>query len=707
MALCSSIEVAVHIGGLNSNDLWTAGLCHLRVALFQGKPSLADSLTQEDRTSTTSGQLDPVQGLTPALPLLSRDPEFALANSSSQGWAASRSSDGKAFRTKTMVLSGRGAHVQFNDVALFRMEEALGKVVNATLELRLMWADAPHGLDEAAGERPAIKAQMFREVTRQHVQLTCLPMECIHSTTSLCFDDYNFCEARIMVHMGAVGVRCRMLPPPPGGASYLGDELAAAAWRLGDAEFDDEVQGVAALCGRLRVLCKRRLDVCCQELRGFLDQVATRQGWKELLKRSESQELEASPSAVENQVDDVTLLRDLVQDLSIASTPVLELWQRMVRMLPYAVSGLLEVLCEEEERQHIRFWEDHIFAEFCPTGNLKVSSDHGVQNRNVKRASGLRKADSQQSLGSPMMRSPSLRCVQQPQCPIIFEQRYGQSPRRHPGDDVLTTPREQAVLMDGLHCVVLVHGFMGNSWDMRLFKNQLVARFGRARYLCARANENDTNGDIGAMGKALAEEVKNFVQAMKEPVGRVSFVCHSIGGLVVRSCLPLLGDLVDRLFTYVSLSTPHLGFMHADRSLVKTGLWVASKVQKSLCLEQLQMSDADDPKESFLFRLSGTPGLAKFKHVVFMSSCQDQYAPFHSARVEVASHNSELGSGAGSMVERLLKPMRPERILRLDVNFDISGNDFDTFIGRAAHIQFIENHEFMRMFTCQYAYLFQ
>ena len=44
-------------------------------------------------------------------------------------------------------------------------------------------------------------------------------------------------------------------------------------------------------------------------------------------------------------------------------------------------------------------------------------------------------------------------------------------------------------------------------------------------------------------------------------IGRVSFIAHSMGGLVIRKALEhkLLKPLLSKLHAYVSLATPHLG----------------------------------------------------------------------------------------------------------------------------------------------------
>jgi hypothetical protein len=76
------------------------------------------------------------------------------------------------------------------------------------------------------------------------------------------------------------------------------------------------------------------------------------------------------------------------------------------------------------------------------------------------------------------------------------------------------------------------------------------------------------------------------------------------------------------------------------------GMWVLKKWSKSRALEQLTLTDHEDPKKTFLYQLSLTGGLQHFQNVLLVSSPRDQYAPYHSARIEptlAASKDSKWG----------------------------------------------------------------
>lgn len=62
------------------------------------------------------------------------------------------------------------------------------------------------------------------------------------------------------------------------------------------------------------------------------------------------------------------------------------------------------------------------------------------------------------------------------------------------------------------------------------------------------------------------------------------------------------------------------------------------KYKKSLCLNQLAMSDVPSTSfyESLIYRLSKFEGLGWFENVALVSSYQDTYAPYDSARIQIS-----------------------------------------------------------------------
>jgi len=57
--------------------------------------------------------------------------------------------------------------------------------------------------------------------------------------------------------------------------------------------------------------------------------------------------------------------------------------------------------------------------------------------------------------------------------------------------------------------IILVHGFQGNAYDMRLIKNTISLINPSIVFMSSRANEDKTENDILEMGKNLANEVRS------------------------------------------------------------------------------------------------------------------------------------------------------------------------------------------------------
>jgi hypothetical protein len=53
-----------------------------------------------------------------------------------------------------------------------------------------------------------------------------------------------------------------------------------------------------------------------------------------------------------------------------------------------------------------------------------------------------------------------------------------------------------------------------------------------------------------------------------------------MGGLIIRSAIPDLIQFKDKFYTYLTFSTPHLGYLYQSSAIIKVGLWILSSWQK-------------------------------------------------------------------------------------------------------------------------------
>lgn len=136
------------------------------------------------------------------------------------------------------------------------------------------------------------------------------------------------------------------------------------------------------------------------------------------------------------------------------------------------------------------------------------------------------------------------------------------------GEDVVLDPGSLAAAHPGAtgHLVVFVHGLCENEayWDWQVERRgpgypTTVAALA-ATPVMLRLN---TGLPLRVNGAALSSLMRELTAAWPVPVTRVSFVAHSMGGLIVRAATAVRSadeePWTDRVSDVVTLGTPHLG----------------------------------------------------------------------------------------------------------------------------------------------------
>lgn len=278
-----------------------------------------------------------------------------------------------------------------------------------------------------------------------------------------------------------------------------------------------------------------------------------------------------------------------------------------------------------------------------------------------------------------------------------------------------------------LKIVVFVHGFQGHHLDLRLIRNQWLMIDPKVEFLMSEVNEDKTSGDFREMGLRLAQEVTSFLKKRIDKASRsggfksirLSFVGHSIGNIIIRTAIAerIMEPVLKYLCTYVSISGPHLGYLYSSNSLFNSGLWLLKKLKGTQCIHQLTFTDDPDLQNTFFYKLCKQKTLDRFKNIILVSSPQDGYVPYHSARIEPCQasswDNSRKGKVFLEMLNNCMDQIRapssdPRAFMRCDVNFDTSnqGRNLNTIIGRAAHIEFLESDIFARFIMWSFPELF-
>ena len=245
-----------------------------------------------------------------------------------------------------------------------------------------------------------------------------------------------------------------------------------------------------------------------------------------------------------------------------------------------------------------------------------------------------------------------------------------------------------------LHLMILVHGYQGSSKDLQVLRNEISIMFPYTVFLISAINEKNTESTINELGSNLSKEVKCFLRENSlAHIGNISFIGHSLGGLIIRAALPSLLDYSSKFHLFLTLSTPHLGIQEASK-LVRAGVWIMNYVKKADSLTELRLADSKNIEKTFLYQLSSAIGPDLFTHFVVISSPQDSYSPHFSSRIEVSKKIFKRNKIYLTMGKNIIATR--DKMHRIDVDFKIFNTNIDSIIGRAGHIEFLDNRHFMK-----------
>lgn len=174
--------------------------------------------------------------------------------------------------------------------------------------------------------------------------------------------------------------------------------------------------------------------------------------------------------------------------------------------------------------------------------------------------------------------------------PIIFEESL---------DEV----SHQVNLRKGTHLIVLVHGYLGSKYDLRMIQNIILLLYPKTDILVSESNQKNPECGIQVMGNNLAKEVLDYIENNSE-IEKISFIGFSLGGVIIRAALPKLESYKEKMNTLMTLSSPHLGCFIQSGFLVSVGMWAMKKYKHSKCLNQLLMTDSKKYRNTFIYNLS-------------------------------------------------------------------------------------------------------
>nr|CAD1818502.1 unnamed protein product [Ananas comosus var. bracteatus] len=235
------------------------------------------------------------------------------------------------------------------------------------------------------------------------------------------------------------------------------------------------------------------------------------------------------------------------------------------------------------------------------------------------------------------------------------------------------------------HLVVMVHGILGSTSDWKFGAEQFVKMLpDKVIVHCSERNMNRLTLDgVDVMGERLAEEVIEVINRRPQ-IRKISFVAHSVGGLVARYAIAV---------NFITVATPHLGSRGNKQVPFLFGLtamenfasrvihWIFRRTGKHLFL-----TDNDEGKPPLLRRMLDDCGdlffmsaLQAFKRrVLYANVGHDHIVGWRTSSIR---RNSELPTWEDSpnkiyphvVHEELVKGENPENC----TEDAVSNGDFD------------------------------
>ena len=235
---------------------------------------------------------------------------------------------------------------------------------------------------------------------------------------------------------------------------------------------------------------------------------------------------------------------NMMAELSMVSGQIFQLWHKLHEVLPVCSESLINMLKEKyiiRKRQSI---SNGYIRKVFRSADIGIYSDTKKPETSKAQALSKRKMNSTIAVKNKQFIEKNfvVDCKTQPiliEDFFISDRDLPSGPFELCGTNSNIFSREIRRTETSTHLIVLVHGFQGSSTDMRIIKNLICIHFPSNLYLCSMYNENDTESSIYTLGSRLAKEINDFlIENCVMHLGKITFIGHSLGGLIIRAALP-------------------------------------------------------------------------------------------------------------------------------------------------------------------------
>ena len=167
-----------------------------------------------------------------------------------------------------------------------------------------------------------------------------------------------------------------------------------------------------------------------------------------------------------------------------------------------------------------------------------------------------------------------------------------------------------------LHIVFILHGFKANPQDMKKVMDLITLTYPHVKCVLLHKCYSNAVQSLSYLAKQVAEEIlvnlKSIEQQSKgQSIQRISFIAHSIGGLVFRLAITesSLSSYQSYFHLFLSLNVPHLGLMFANLT-TEVGARLIQKFTESIQMSELLLRDHKDLRQTTIYKLAENNGMS-------------------------------------------------------------------------------------------------
>ena len=163
-----------------------------------------------------------------------------------------------------------------------------------------------------------------------------------------------------------------------------------------------------------------------------------------------------------------------------------------------------------------------------------------------------------------------------------------------------------------LHIVFILHGFKANPQDMKKVMDLITLTYPHVKCVLLHKCYSNAVQSLSYLAEEILVNLKSIEQQSKgQSIQRISFIAHSIGGLVFRLAITesSLSSYQSYFHLFLSLNVPHLGLMFANLT-TEVGARLIQKFTESIQMSELLLRDHKDLRQTTIYKLAENNGMS-------------------------------------------------------------------------------------------------